>query len=79
MSSLHTMGARELVHNLKNVTQKVQQGQSFIVLKHRVPLFKIVPIQESPEKKFSLKNLSEITFSSSDPELSTQVDNIVYQ
>jgi len=38
---------KSLRQNMQTYAQKVQQGQSFIVLKRSKPLFKILPVEDS--------------------------------
>lgn len=40
------IGLKELRQNVKKYATKVQAGESFIVMKHSKPLFKITPIAE---------------------------------
>ena len=39
---------KNLRENMQEYAQKVQRGQSFIILKKSKPLFKISPIEEGP-------------------------------
>ena len=38
---------KSLRENMQTYAQKVQQGQSFIVLKRSKPLFRILPVEDS--------------------------------
>ncbi len=38
------VGLKELRQNMASYAQKVQKGQSFVVLKQSKPLFRIVPV-----------------------------------
>jgi len=40
------VGLKDLRQNMASYAQKVQKGQSFVVLKQSKPLFKIVPLDE---------------------------------
>lgn len=40
------VGLRELRENVAKYAKQVQSGQSFIVMKHSKPLFKITPLDE---------------------------------
>lgn len=43
------VGLRELRENTDAVISKVQQGDSFVVLKKNIPLFKIVPLHDEDQ------------------------------
>ena len=72
-----TIGVKELHHNLKKVVRATQRGTSFIVTKHRKPIFRIEPVDEK-KFKYTLEDLADIRFSTDDPDLSKKVDEIVY-
>lgn len=40
------VGLKELRKNVAKYAKQVQSGQSFIVMKHSKPLFKIIPVNE---------------------------------
>lgn len=60
------ISTKELYSQLKTVSEKVQQGTTFIVLKHSKPVYKITPLEESTrkEKKYNLQNISDFIFTS---------------
>ena len=74
----HIIGIKELHRNLKNISQEVQKGSVFIVVKHGKPVFEINPYQEKIEKKYQLADFMKLRFSSSEGNLSKIVDKIVY-
>jgi len=46
------IGLKELRQNMPKFAQKVQKGQSFIVVKQSKPLFKITPIEQIAEEQW---------------------------
>ncbi len=74
------IGIKQLYTGLKDITEQVRFGQSFLVVKNSKPVFRIEPVEKTvqPRKKYTLKDLEKITFSSDDPDLSKKVDEIVY-
>ena len=44
------IGLKELRLNMPKYAQKVQKGQSFIVVKQSKPLFKISPLEQTDEQ-----------------------------
>lgn len=44
------IGLKELRQNMAGYAQKVQKGQSFIVVKQSKPLFKITPLEQEAEE-----------------------------
>ena len=61
------ISTKQLYANLKKVSEAVQKGTVFIVLKHSQPVYKIVPFTEEDEKKsdnYQLKDISKFIFES---------------
>lgn len=72
------IGVKELYKNLNKVAAKVKKGESFLVMKHAEPIFRIEPAQPVHHGKFLLEKLKKIQFKSSDPHLSRNIDKILY-
>lgn len=43
---MNIVGLKELRENMSTYVNKVQEGQSFVVLKKSQPIFKITPIEQ---------------------------------
>jgi len=80
---------KQLYSNMKSVTDEVQNGTTFIVLKYSKPAYRIAPLEEGEEKyrlnTFEKANstslfedFSDIHFSDKE-DLSQNIDNILYQ
>lgn len=73
------IGIKELHKNLKNVSDAVLLGGSFIVIKNSKPVFRIVPLEDNNKvKKYSLHDLKSLQFESRRKNLSQEIDNIAY-
>lgn len=46
------IGLKELRQNMPHYAQKVQKGQSFIVVKQSKPLFKISPLDQPEDERW---------------------------
>lgn len=69
---------KEVYKNLKKITKKAQNGESFTVLKHSKPVFKIIPPEkESGRPHYTLDDFKDITFSHGD-NLSKKIDELAY-
>jgi len=73
------IGIKQLYTNLREITEKAQEGESYIVVRNSKPVFRIEPMAAVPRhKKYTFEDLKKIRFSSDDPDLSKKVDEIVY-
>lgn len=72
------IGVKELYKNMNKVAAKVKKGQSFLVMKHAEPLFRIEPAHVVHHGKFLLEKLQKIQFKSNDSNLSRNIDKILY-
>ncbi|MFA4845145.1 MAG: hypothetical protein WC654_01125 [Patescibacteria group bacterium] len=68
---------RELHTKLKSITNKVKQGQRFIVFRHKEALFRIEPLAKTWGKKYTLADLDRIRFSDHDTNLSKKIDSVL--
>ncbi len=74
----HIIGIKQLQTGLKQLTQQVQAGSSFIVVKNSKPVFRIEPIEGQRTKRYTLADLKSLQFRSGQKDLSKSVDRIVY-
>ena len=72
------VGIKELHRNLKSIAEEVQIGQVFIVVKHGKPIFEINPYQNEKKKKYTLADFKKLQFKSGSPNLSQEIDQILY-
>jgi len=73
------VGIRKLHKDLKTITEKVANGEEFLVVKNSKPAFKIVPIEgKKSGTVFSLKDFQDLQFSSKDKNLSEKINNIYF-
>ncbi len=72
------IGVKQLYKNLKKISQKVAKGESFVVVKHSEPIFKVVPYHKEKAKRYTLKDLKQLQFKSKDKRLSEKIDKLVY-
>ena len=74
------IGVKQLYTDFQKISKRVQKGESFIVMKHSTPLFRLVPYQKVNQEKrpYTLKDLQKLQFRSGDKDLSKKVDRIVY-
>jgi antitoxin (DNA-binding transcriptional repressor) of toxin-antitoxin stability system len=73
-----TIPIKQVYKELKDITQKVQQGASFLVIKNSQPVFRIVPIDgELPQKKYTMQDILGMQFKGG-ADLSQNIDNILY-
>lgn len=64
--------------NLKDISKKALEGQSFLVVKNSKPIFRIEPIKETGLKKYNLGDLKKIQFVVQDKNLSKNIDKSIY-
>ena len=72
------VGIKQLYRELPRITRAVSRGQSFMVMKHTTPIFKISPPETQSKKKYVLADLFALRFKGGDPDLSKKIDDIVY-
>lgn len=56
---------KQLYSNVKNISDEVQQGTTFIVLKYSKPAYKIVPLDEevsSSKKSYAIQDVDKFIF-----------------
>jgi antitoxin (DNA-binding transcriptional repressor) of toxin-antitoxin stability system len=66
---------KELYGNLKKISDQVQLGTTFIVLKHSKPVYQITPLEEASPKKYQTKDLPEFIFTSNNNQQSNLAQN----
>lgn len=75
------IGVKQFHAEFKQIAERAQRGTSFLVVRHRTPLFRIEPViaRTAQKKKYTLKDLEKIHFrTGNDPDLSKKIDRIVY-
>lgn len=73
------IGVKQLYRNLGTIAHRTKKGESFVVMKHTTPLFRVIPYEENVgEKPYTLKDLMQLQFRSGEKNLSKKVDRIVY-
>lgn len=72
------IGIKQLQTHLKQLTQQVQAGCSFIVVKNSKPVFRIEPIDGQQVGRYTLADLKRLQFRSGQKNLSKSIDRIVY-
>jgi len=74
-----TIGVKQLYKNLRSIAKRTKKGESFIVVKHTTPLFRIVPHEQSDkEKPYTLQDVLALEFRSGEKNLHGKIDTIVY-
>ena len=74
---------KQLYSNVKAISDEVQNGTTFIVLKYSKPAYKIVPLYEKKnqsKKKYTMKDLDKFIFKSKNKEtnLATNYKKYIY-
>ncbi|MEK7649202.1 MAG: hypothetical protein AAB400_04825 [Patescibacteria group bacterium] len=72
------IGIKQLQTHLKHLTQQVQEGSSFVVVKNSKPVFRIEPIEGAKTKRYTLTDLKKLQFRSGTKNLSKSIDKIIY-
>ena len=73
------IGVKQLYKNLGAISRRARKGESFVVMKHTTPLFRVVPYEENVEKNLhTLADLTQLQFRSGEKNLGRKIDKIVY-
>jgi antitoxin (DNA-binding transcriptional repressor) of toxin-antitoxin stability system len=72
------IGIKELHKQLKEISEKVLRGESFLVVKNSKPVFRIESVKQSVIPRYTLKDLKKAQFKGQDKNLSKKIDKIVY-
>ncbi|MDP2630695.1 MAG: hypothetical protein Q8P56_04775 [Candidatus Uhrbacteria bacterium] len=72
------IGVKHLQTRFKDVARAAQKGQSFLVMKHTTPLFRIEPVSKKKDAKYTIDDLMSLRFKSHDPNLSKKIDEYMY-
>ena len=70
------IGIKQLHKDLPKITKAVLKGDSFIVIKHVTPVFRIEPIAKKGQKQFTIEDLQDLQYYQGDKELSKKIDQI---
>ncbi|KKU80826.1 MAG: hypothetical protein UY09_C0052G0003 [Parcubacteria group bacterium GW2011_GWA2_47_8] len=73
----NVIGIKQLYTELKSITQRVNAGETFLVMNHTKPAFRIEPTQPNKTPQHTLRDLAAITFRGP-KDLSKSVDSVVY-
>ncbi|MBI4252568.1 hypothetical protein HY623_00080 [Candidatus Uhrbacteria bacterium] len=72
------IGVKHLQTRFKDVARAAQKGQSFLVMKHTTPLFRIEPVTKKKEPRYTIDDIMTIRFTSRDRNLSKKIDTYLY-
>lgn len=72
------IGVKHLQTRFAEVTRAVQKGESFIVMKHTQPLFRIEPVAKKEQPRYTINDVMSIRFKSRDKNLSKKIDACLY-
>jgi len=70
--------AREFTRSVSSFGKLAQNGQSFTVTKNGEEFFTVTPPKIKRKKKYNLDDLLKFTFSGGDPNMSKDIDKILY-
>ena len=74
-----TIGVKQLYKNLRSIAKRAKAGESFTVVRHVTPLFRIVPHdQNNKEKPYTLRDVLTLEFRSGEKDLRKKIDAIAY-
>jgi prevent-host-death family protein len=71
------VGIKQLHAELKDLPERVANGEEFIVVKNSKPVFKIVPLAPQPQRKYTLEDFKALQFKGG-KNLSKNIDKILY-
>ena len=71
------IGIKKLHQDLTQISLAASRGESFIVVKHAKPVFRIEPVRQF-SKRYTIDDLKKLRFNVKDRNLSKKVDKIVY-
>lgn len=78
-SDLEVLGVKELHQKMKWISERVLEGQEFLVMKSSKPIFKIVPCEVKKRKgKTTLQDFLKLSSKTGDKNLSKNMDTILY-
>lgn len=73
------IGVKQLYKKLGTIANRTRKGESFVVMKHTTPLFRLVPYEETTERRpYTLKDFASLQRKTGEKNLSKQIDRIVY-
>lgn len=75
------IGVKQFHADFKKIAERARRGTSFLVVRHRTPLFRIEPPlpRTTRKKKYTLKDLEKIHFyTGNDTSLSKNIDRVIY-
>lgn len=82
-SELTIIGVKQLYSSLKDISERVQGGEEFLVVKNSVPVFKIIPLQVHKTRKkkrgMFLEEFQDLQFHTDEPDLSKKIDKLLYR
>ncbi|MCK5416796.1 hypothetical protein KAI92_05215 [Candidatus Parcubacteria bacterium] len=69
------IGVKRLRKELKQISDQVLDGISFVVVKNSKPVFRIVPLENNESKKYSWEELKSLRVKMGEKNLSKKNDN----
>jgi len=78
-TTVTNINIRDLYRNMKDITDRAVNGESFEVSKNHVPVFNIQPAGARKKKAFDVKAFAKLQFHSGEKNLSQRIDEIVYR
>ncbi len=79
VSTAQIIGVKQFHKDLKKITEMVQKGHEYVVVKNSKPVFRIVPLDENKKAKKSLhEEFKHLHFKTDNPNLSKEIDKILY-
>ena len=74
------IGFKELRQNLTKIYKTIKdERKTFSVVRNSKLVFRIVPVNEKNEKKYSLKDFEKLQFKDKNHKLSHEIDKILYK
>lgn len=75
------IGVKQLHQELKEIAKRVEGGESFVVVKHAKPIFRLTPYRKDESNAFiyTLQDLKRLQFSMGEKDISQKIDKIVYE
>lgn len=74
------IGVKQFHTDFTHIAELARRGKSFLVVRHRTPLFRVEPPleQKAKGKVHTLQDLANIRLKDKDPNLSKHIDRLLY-
>lgn len=73
------IGIREFQRNMASISERVEKGEEFIVMKHAEVVFRVVPGKKYKPVKDRFQWITDMQFSSGESDGSQRVDEFAYE